>query len=74
MARRPSSPDRHWISNLPATTPVEGLVRSAKRHWCIEHGYRELRHGMGLDHLRTPPHPKQTQSRNLTRHCWTVSG
>ncbi|WP_443076826.1 IS701 family transposase [Streptomyces sp. TRM 70361] len=41
----------YWISNLPATTPVADLVRWAKMRWRIEHDYRELKHGLGLDHF-----------------------
>ncbi|MFB7418278.1 transposase [Streptomyces sp. NPDC056210] len=43
------APTGYWISNLPATTPVEDLVRWAKMRWRIEHDYRELKHGLGLD-------------------------
>lgn len=39
------------MSNLPATTPVADLVRWAKMRWRIEHDYRELKHGLGLDHF-----------------------
>lgn len=45
------APTGYWISNLPATTPVEDLVRWAKMRWRIEHDYRELKHGLGLDHF-----------------------
>ncbi|MEU3662451.1 IS701 family transposase [Streptomyces sp. NPDC032940] len=45
------APRGYWISNLPATTPVADLVRWAKMRWRIEHGYRELKHGLGLDHF-----------------------
>ena len=41
----------YWISNLPATTPAADLVRWAKMRWRIEHDYRELKHGLGLDHF-----------------------
>jgi SRSO17 transposase len=44
-------PTRYWLSNLPATTPAEDLVRLAKMRWRIEHDYRELKHGLGLDHF-----------------------
>ncbi|MFH9005796.1 hypothetical protein ACH4E5_21530 [Streptomyces afghaniensis] len=37
--------------NLPADTPVEDLVPVAKMLWRIEHDYRELNHGLGLDHI-----------------------
>lgn len=44
-------PTGFWMSNLPDTTPVTGLVRCAKMRWRIEHDYRELKHGLGLDHF-----------------------
>ncbi|MFF6904306.1 IS701 family transposase [Streptomyces hydrogenans] len=45
------APTGYWISNLPATTPAEDLVKWAKMRWRIEHDYRELKHGLGLDHF-----------------------
>lgn len=45
------APTGYWISNLPATTPVTDLVRWAKTRRRIEHDYRELKHGLGLDHF-----------------------
>lgn len=45
------APTDYWISNLPATTPAADLVRWAKMPWRIEHDYRELKHGLGLDHF-----------------------
>jgi hypothetical protein len=45
------APTDYWISNLPASTPVADLVRWAKMRWRIEHDYRELKHGLGLDHF-----------------------
>ncbi|MFD9631485.1 IS701 family transposase [Streptomyces violascens] len=44
-------PTGYWITNLPATTPVTHLVHLAKMRWRIEHDYRELKHGLGLDHF-----------------------
>lgn len=44
-------PTGYWVSNLPATTPIADLVRWAKMRWRIEHDYRELKHGLGLDHF-----------------------
>jgi SRSO17 transposase len=44
-------PDGYWLSTLPAGTPLEELVRLAKIRWRIEHDYRELKHGLGLDHF-----------------------
>ncbi|MGY5633909.1 IS701 family transposase [Streptomyces sp. UC1A3] len=48
---RQDAPTGYWISNLPVTTPVTDLVRWAKMRWRIEHDYRELKHGLGLDHF-----------------------
>ncbi|HZG07033.1 MAG TPA: IS701 family transposase [Streptomyces sp.] len=45
------APTGYWLSNLPPNTPVEDLVRLAKIRWRIEHDYRELKHGLGLDHF-----------------------
>ncbi len=41
----------YWLSNLPADTPIADLVRLAKVRRGIEHDYRELKHGLGLDHF-----------------------
>ncbi|MFJ9041882.1 IS701 family transposase [Streptomyces sp. NPDC102406] len=46
-----AEPTGYWMSSLPATTPVADLVRWAKLRWRIEHDYRELKHGLGLDHF-----------------------
>jgi SRSO17 transposase len=45
------APTDHWLTNLPAATPITELVRLAKIRWRIEHDYRELKHGLGLDHF-----------------------
>jgi SRSO17 transposase len=45
-----SEPTRYWFSDLPRSTPEEILVRLAKLRWRIEHDYRELTDGLGLDH------------------------
>jgi SRSO17 transposase len=44
-------PTDYWLSNLPGDTPLAELVRLAKIRWRIEHDYRELKHGLGLDHF-----------------------
>jgi SRSO17 transposase len=44
-------PDGYWLSTLPTSTPIEELVRLAKIRWRIEHDYRELKTGLGLDHF-----------------------
>lgn len=63
------APTGYWITNLPQETPLADLVRPAKLRWRIEHDYRELKHGLGLDHsprrwgCRVPPHPRWPSSR-----------
>jgi SRSO17 transposase len=44
-------PSGYWLSTLPQDTPPEELVRLAKIRWRIEHDYRELKTGLGLDHF-----------------------
>jgi SRSO17 transposase len=44
-------PTDYWLSTLPAETPIEELARLAKIRWRIEHDYRELKTGLGLDHF-----------------------
>ena len=46
-----SEPAGYWLSDLPEDTPVTELVRLAKIRWRIEHDYRELKTGLGLDHF-----------------------
>jgi SRSO17 transposase len=45
-----AEPVKYWLSNLPAETPLVGLVRLAKLRWRVEHDYRELKQCLGLDH------------------------
>lgn len=45
------APTDYWLSSLPADTDLKTLVRLAKLRWRIEHDYRELKHGLGLDHF-----------------------
>ena len=44
-------PTDYWLSTLPADTLTSELVRLGKIRWRIEHDYRELKHGLGLDHF-----------------------
>ncbi|MDT2010196.1 transposase [Rhodococcus opacus] len=44
-------PTDYWLSTLPEDTPLPELVRLAKIRWRIEHDYRELKTGLGLDHF-----------------------
>ncbi|OKJ25822.1 IS701 family transposase [Streptomyces sp. CB01580] len=45
------TPTNYWLSTLPADTPLQELVRTAKIRWRVEHDYRELKDGLGLDHF-----------------------
>lgn len=54
LVERPAEADEptgYWMTNLPSTTPIADLVRWAKMRWRIEHDYRELKHGVSLDHF-----------------------
>jgi SRSO17 transposase len=42
-------PTGYWLSTLPEDTPLEELARLAKIRWRVEHDYRELKTGLGLD-------------------------
>jgi SRSO17 transposase len=44
-------PTDYWLSDLPADTPLTELVALAKARWRIEHDYRELKTGLGMDHF-----------------------
>jgi SRSO17 transposase len=44
-------PVKYWLSSLPDDTPIVELVRLGKLRWRIEHDYRELKGGLGLDHF-----------------------
>jgi len=44
-------PVKYWISNLPEDTDPAELVGLGKIRWRIEHDYRELKTGLGLDHF-----------------------
>ena len=44
-------PVTYWLSSQPADTDPVDLIRIAKIRWRIEHDYRELKTGLGLDHF-----------------------
>jgi SRSO17 transposase len=44
-------PTDYWLSDLPAGTSLRDLVCLAKIRWRVEHDYRELKDGLGLDHF-----------------------
>jgi SRSO17 transposase len=44
-------PVKYWLSNMSIDTPLKTLIRLAKIRWRIEHDYRELKTGLGIDHF-----------------------
>ena len=44
-------PVKYWLSTMDSRTPLKTLVRLAKIRWRIEHDYRELKTGLGVDHF-----------------------
>jgi SRSO17 transposase len=46
-----SRPTKFWLSNLPATMSVRGLIRLAKLRWRVERDYQEMKQELGLDHF-----------------------
>jgi SRSO17 transposase len=44
-------PVKYWLSNMDTRTPLRTLVRLAKIRWRVEHDYRELKTGLGIDHF-----------------------
>jgi SRSO17 transposase len=44
-------PVKYWLSNMDIRIPLKTLVRLAKIRWRVEHDYRELKTGLGLDHF-----------------------
>jgi SRSO17 transposase len=46
-----AEPTDYWLLSLPVDTDLATLVSLAKIRWRIEHDYRELKTGLGLDHF-----------------------
>lgn len=46
-----TEPSDYWLATLEEDTPIAELVRLGKIRWRIEHDYRELKYGLGLDHF-----------------------
>jgi SRSO17 transposase len=44
-------PVKYWLSNMDMRTSLRTLVRLAKLRWRVEHDYRELKTGLGIDHF-----------------------
>ena len=49
--------DKYFVSNLPATTSLQALVRAAHQRWAIEQQYQELKTELGLDHFEGRSYP-----------------
>jgi SRSO17 transposase len=45
-----AEPTRYWLCTLPKSTRKTRLVQACKQRWRVEHDYRELKTGLGLDH------------------------
>jgi SRSO17 transposase len=61
-----AEPTSYWLSTLPADTPLRELVRIAKIRWRVEHDYRELKDGLGLDHFEGRNFPGWHRHTTLT--------
>jgi SRSO17 transposase len=46
-----AEPIKYWLSNLPAATKRNDLVRIAKQRWIVERDYEELKQELGLGHF-----------------------
>ncbi|BDT99003.1 hypothetical protein IFM12276_41040 [Nocardia sputorum] len=46
-----AEPTDYWLATVASSIPLRDLVRLAKIRWRIEHDYRELKDGLGLDHF-----------------------
>lgn len=46
-----AEPTKYFFSNLAANRSLLQLVRAAKGRWWVEHGYKELKDELGLDHF-----------------------
>ncbi|MDM4719703.1 transposase [Micromonospora sp. WMMA1363] len=46
-----TEPVKYWLSNTDTRTSLKTLVRLAKLRWRVEHDYRELKSGLGIDHF-----------------------
>lgn len=46
-----SEPTGYWLSNMDSNTRLKTLVQTGKIRWRVEHDYRELKTGLGIDHF-----------------------
>ena len=44
-------PTKYWLSTLPETATLEGLVATAKLRWRVERDFEELKQELGLGHF-----------------------
>lgn len=49
--KRKKEPVKFWLSTLDPNTSRQQLIRACKLRWRVEHDYRELKTGLGLDHF-----------------------
>lgn len=49
--KRRKEPIKYWLSTLDPAIGKQDLIRACKLRWRIEHDYRELKTGLGLDHF-----------------------
>jgi SRSO17 transposase len=52
-----SKHDKYFVSNLPGTTSLPGLVRAAHQRWAIEQQYQDLKDELGFDHFEGRSYP-----------------
>lgn len=45
-----AEPQKYFLSNLPADTPINDLVAAAHMRWRIERDYQDLKQELGLGH------------------------
>src|SRR5215213_1417235 len=48
--RRSSGEQKHYVSNLPADTPLKKLAAAIKARWVCEQAHQQLKEELGLDH------------------------
>ena len=49
--RRTIGERKHYLSNLPADTPIKQLAGAIKARWICEQGHQQLKEELGLDHF-----------------------
>ena len=50
--KQAAEPTKYWLSNMPATTSLQALVKLAKHRWVIERDDEELKQELGLGHYQ----------------------